>query len=177
MVVKTDHGKYKFRFTQGALTELGLFQITVNLPPRPSSSAAPGSRRASLRLLWVWSRTPSSCPAPPPSSPAPPASLARWILRPKWSPRPLSRDNLMLASINWPLKAAYHRLTSLPTFKSYLYTKAVLGFYVGLEFQPLVGEVVVEEKDFGGPCHVMKQFLRPIVLVDPGGENRESSCD
>ena len=54
---------------------------------------------------------------------------------------------------------------------AYLETKAVILIRVGLEFQPLVGEVVVEEKNFGGPCDVMKQFLRPLVLVNSGGEN------
>ena len=55
--------------------------------------------------------------------------------------------------------------------RAYLDTQAIVLVQVGLERQPLIGEIVVEQKNSGGARDAMKKFLRPLVLVDPGKEN------
>ena len=52
--------------------------------------------------------------------------------------------------------------------RAYLDTQAIVLVQVGLERQPLIGEIVVEQKNSGGARDAMKKFLRPLVLVDPG---------
>ena len=58
--------------------------------------------------------------------------------------------------------------------QAYLDTQAIVLVQVGLERQPLIGEVVVEQKNSGGARDAMKQFLRPLVLVDPFNESSQS---
>ena len=52
--------------------------------------------------------------------------------------------------------------------RAYLDTQAIVLVQVGLERQSLSWEVIVEEENSGGARDAMKQFLRPLVLVDPG---------
>ena len=54
--------------------------------------------------------------------------------------------------------------------RAYLYTQTIVFVHVGLERQSLSWEVIVEEENSGGARDAMKQFLRPLVLVDPDKE-------